>query len=476
VPFARRVPAALAILFVLAAYAFFASGGTFSFRRIPWDQSFYAGLSEGFFNGHLYMANDPDPRLMAMPFPYDYKAREGQVDYLWDASYYNGRYYLYFSPLPALGFYMPYRLLRGAYPRDQLAAALFSAWAFLAAAAFAWRALLLTGRKPRVPWPVWVLVIGFGNVASFLLPEIRIYEVSILAGSALTATWAYALIRYVEKPAFPRVVWMSVWLALSIAARPNLGLLLFVTAIVIWLNAKERRRAFAFATIPLAVTAVAMIAYNVARFGQPFEFGVTYQLTFVPMHGLRVCSLCTLGELARFGNSLMHYLFWAPTIRSEFPFINMQWAYPDPNVSFKMPGSEQVCGVFPLVPLTMLGTFFAVLLALARRRVDAGTRAGMQMMAAAWLTLLGISTCWWIVSRYSLDFMFLMAAATVICVESGLAFLDSIGARMLPLRVAVLVLAVYTIVFGFLFGFAGPADAFKRNYPQMFEKFGGRLK
>lgn len=464
----RRAPTALAILAVLAAYAFFPSGGTFTFRRIPWHQSYYASLSEGFFRGHLYMASEPDPRLMAMPFPYDYKAREGHTEYIWDASYLNGRYYLYFSPVPALTFYMPYRLLRGAYPRDGLAAAVFAAWAFLAAVAFARRALALSGRRLHIPFPLWILLIGFGNVATWLLTEIRIYEVAILAGAALTATWAYALVRYVEQPTIRRAVWMSVWLALAIAARPNVGVLLFVTAAVILLNSKERLRAFAAAAVPLAIVAAAMITYNVARFGRPLEFGETYQLTFVPMEGRAVCRLCTLPELSRFGNNVMHYLFWAPTVRSEFPFVDLQYANPDPKVSFPMPGSEEVAGVAPLVPLTMLGTLLAVLFALRRTRPDNGTRAGMQIMAGAWLILLALSTCWWIVSRYSLDFMFLMTAATVICVESGLTFLDSIGIRLLPLRIAVFALAVYSILMGFMLGFAN--GTFKRLHPEVFER------
>src|SRR5215210_933550 len=120
----------------------------------------------------------------------------------------------------------------------------------------------------------------------------------------MSATWAYALVRYAEHPSIRRAVWMTVWLALSIAARPNLGVLLFMAAYVLWRHARPRLRTFAFATIPLAVTFIAMVWYNAARFGQPFEFGTTYQLTFVPMQGLRVCSLSTPGEVSRFGNSL----------------------------------------------------------------------------------------------------------------------------------------------------------------------------
>jgi hypothetical protein len=252
--------------------------------------------------------------------------------------------------------------------------------------------------------------------------------------------------------------------------------LLFVTAAVIWSTTTDRRRTFAAAAIPLAIVAMAMIAYNVARFRHPFEFGQTYQLTFVPMEGRRVCSLCTLGELSRFANTAMHYLFWTPTIRATFPFVEVPYAQPDPLVSFPMPGAEQVIGIAPLVPLTMLGTFFAVLLLLARNRADTGTRAGMQVMGAAWIVFFGISTCWWIVSRYSMDFMVLMTVASVICIESGLTFLESIGVRLLPLRVVVLALACYSILIGFMLGFRGPNGAFERNHPELFQKISRALR
>jgi hypothetical protein len=471
----RHVPAAVAIVFVLAAYAFFAGGGSFNFPRTQWGDTYYSALSEGFFHGHLYTMLPVDPRLMALPFPYDMKAREG-IDYIWDASYLNGHYYLYYSPLPALVFYMPYRLLRGGYPRDQLAAAVFAAWAFLAAVAFTRRALALTGRSPQIPFPLWILLIGFGNIAAFLLMDVRVYEVAILAGTAMTATWAYALVRWSEAPSIRRAVWMSVWLALAIAARPNLGVLLFVTATVIVTTTKERRRTLIAAAMPLAIVGAAMIGYNLARFGRPLEFGQTYQLTFVPMHGRAVCSLCSLGDLSRFINTVIHYLFWAPSIRANFPFVELHYADPDPLTSFPMPGSEQVVGVAPLVPLTMLGALFAVLLLLRRDRNDTGTRAGMQIMSAAWLVLFAISTCWWIVSRYSMDWMVLMTISSVVCIEAGLAFLQSIGVRILPLRVVVFALACYSIAMGFMLGFRGPNGAFERNHPELFQKITKALR
>ena len=474
-----RLPEALAIAAVLAAYAFFGGGASFDFRRISWQDSYYASLSEGFFRGHLYMAHEPNPKLAAVSYPYDPKIREG-IDYLWDTSYFNGHYYLYFSPLPAVGFYMPYRLLRGGYPRDALAATVFSAWAFMAAVMFLRRALALRGKPLRIPLPLWILLAGFGNVVVFLLIDIRTYEVAIMCAMAMSATWAYALLRFAEAPSRGRALWVGVWLALALAARPNLGVLLFVTAYAIWRAERRSPRGWrggVLAAVPLAITGVLLVAYNLARFGRPLEFGVTYQLTFVPMAGRAVCSLCNLAELSRFGDSMIHYLFWPLVIRSQLPFTSIQFANPDPATSFPMPGSEQIVGIFPLVPLTMLGALFAALLALRRGAAyDAGTHTALQLMAASWLILIGLATCWWLVSRYSLDFMMLMAVATAVCIEEGLAFLAAAGIRVLPLRVLSIALACYTVIISFLLGFAGPYDQFKDKHKAVYERITRALK
>src|SRR5688500_18608042 len=180
------VPAA--ILFVLFVYLFFATYGQFAFKSRPWyllggrpGDAYYAALAEGFRQGQLSMAHVPTPSLMEMPNPWDYELRKSNnVPYLWDASYFNGKYYLYFTPLPALLIYMPVRLLYGLYPSDQLAAAVFAAWAFLFAMLFVRRALATTAR--HVPLPLWILLIGLGNVVPFIMVFSRTYEVAALCG------------------------------------------------------------------------------------------------------------------------------------------------------------------------------------------------------------------------------------------------------------------------------------------------------
>jgi len=287
---------------------------------------------------------------------------------------------------------------------------------------------------------------------------------------AMTAMWALALLRFNESPTLGRAMWLTLWLALSIAARPNLGVLLFVTAFVI-LRRKPPMKIIAASLAPLAIVAIAMLWYNAARFGDPLEFGVRYQLTHVDMAGKKVCSLCSFPELSRFANNIGHYLFWPLQVRSTFPFFDAMPARLDPAVSWPTPGNmtEQIIGIAPLAPLMILGTFIAFLLAL--RPGPKGV--ALQVMAGAWLIVFGLSSCWWIVARYSLDFMLLMSAASALCIETALTRLRATTIRFAPIRAAVAALACYSILTGILLGFVGPGDAFQRANPAVFGRVAG---
>jgi len=445
---ASRWTSAAAVVMVLAAYVWFGSGGTWSFRRVPWQRAegmgfterYYAGLAEGFLRGRLSLPNEPDARWQQVTNAYDFDARgrHGLSWEMWDASLYRGKFYLYFSPLPVVLFYVPFRLLAGAYPPDSLAATLFVSWAFLVCVAFARRALPGT----RVPFAVWVLLIGLGNVVPLMLRSVRAYEVAAAAGMAMTASFAYALLRWTETGATRYAVWMGVWLGLAIATRPNLAVLLLVALYVVW----KRWRAAAMALIPLAVIGIALAAYNYARFDHPLELGMTYQISYAPMWRVPPCSLCSVPEAVRFVNNSVHYVFWAPGFVSEFPYARLQPHALDPGVSFAG-GAEAVGGVAALNPLVLIGSAIALVLALRR---GAAPNAAGRVMAGAWIVLFGLATCRWVTARYALDFMMLMTAATAVCVELGLAML--VDVRMRVLVVFVSVTAAYSIAVGVLLG------------------------
>lgn len=432
-----------AVLVVLAAYVYIGSGRTWAFRRVSWERTpqshfterYYAALAEGFLRGRLDMPYPVDARWKNVTNAYDFAARDkqGLAWEMWDASFYDGKFYLYFSPVPVLLFYLPFRLIAGGYPSDALAATFFASWSFLMAVAFARRAL--AGRKLQVPFPLWVLMIGIANVVPYTLRHVRAYEVAVAAGMAMTATFAYALLRWTDAPSVRRAMWITVWLGLAIATRPNLAVLLAVMPFVF----RKHLRMAVFALLPLAAILGALAAYNYARFGSALELGMTYQISYAPMWRAAPCSLCSASEAIRFVNGVVHYGFWAPSFTSAFPYVVLQKHALDPAISYAG-GAEEVLGVVALNPLTLVATLIVIALPLRR-----GVRA---VMASAWLILFGLATCRWITARYALDFMMLMTAATAAGVEEVLSLAPSFRARA-----AVTVIAMYAITVGWLLGF-----------------------
>ena len=118
----------------------------------------------------------------------------------------------------------------------------------------------------------------------------------------------------------------------------------------------------------------------------------------------------------------------------------------------------------------MVGTALALFFAFAwRDPLDARVRAAMIVVAAAWVVLAALSTCWWIVARYSLDFVLLMAGASIVLTEHALGMLPR---RFVP-RLLVVALAVYSVATGLLLGFIGPVGAFKDANPALIRRLGG---
>jgi hypothetical protein len=305
-------------------------------------------------------------------------------------------------------------------------------------------------------------MIGLGNLVPFILAYCRTYEIAALCGMAMTATWAWALLRFLESPTTARLVWSMIWLGLAIAARPNLGVVLVIGIGAAFLV--SRGRALVVGMIPLVVIGAALLLYNYARFQDPLEFGHAYQLTTVPMAEHRVCGVRNFDELLRLLHHGSLYVFAPPVIGGEFPFVDLATHRLDPAVSFRGE-SEEVGGLAPLVPLAMIGTLFALGLGIRgapEARTTPGGTAAMLVLAAGWLALLGVSTCWFASARYEADFLLLISMGAVVCVERGLALCSR------RLRIAAIALACATILLGILLGFEGTGGELEKRNPEVF--------
>lgn len=475
----RSLPNALAIAIVLTAYAFFGSDGTFEFRRVSghaeydrergyFGRGYYPNLTEGFVRFHLSMAETPHPRLVALRDPWNPEER-GRADAwgLWDASYYRGKYYMYWTAVPVFLLYIPFRLVARGYPSEGLAATFFAAWAFIAAVLFIRRAL--AGRKPQMPMPLWILLLGLGNFIPFVLVFARTYEVANLAGTAMSATWAWALLRFLQSGERRHAFWMGLWLGLAVAARPNAGVLVLPAAAAFFAMEKsERWRAARAALLPFATISLLLIAYNVARFGEPFEFGTKYQITIVSMLDRKVCGLCTASEVARFANNVVQYLAAPVGVWSQFPFAVAYNAQLDPATMFPA-ATEQTAGVGAMIPLTIVGSLAALLLVALRERVDPATRAAILVIVGGWLVMLGLSACWFIVARYTLDFALLMMMGSVVCIDTALERISGLVRRPALLKGVVMVLACYSMLLGLALGLEGKDGAFRKQNPKVYQ-------
>ena len=75
----------------------------------------YKNLAHALAKGKVSLDLEVNPKLLALPNPYDTHYRDANViryqEYFWDYAFYNGKYYSYFGVVPCLLTYLPYYAL-----------------------------------------------------------------------------------------------------------------------------------------------------------------------------------------------------------------------------------------------------------------------------------------------------------------------------------------------------------------------------
>lgn len=274
----------------------------------------YEYLVDGFRKGQASLSVEPAPELLRLPDPYD-PARNGPWR-LWDASLYRGKFYLYFGPTPALVM-LPWRVLTGHHLPQRLAVALFGA------AGMAALALLIAGVRRRHFPGLGPLAAGgillVALCASWLPVTIRrpdVWELPLVCACACLWWALYFLWRSLEAEAGGRwALAAGAAVALMLGSRPTC---LFAGAAVLLCLFDARRptdRRLPLAAAVAAAGGLALLAYNAARFGNPLEFGQSYQLWGADERQVRHFSLA----YAPYNAWL--YLLALPDLSPYFPFV-----------------------------------------------------------------------------------------------------------------------------------------------------------
>ncbi|HEV3255774.1 MAG TPA: hypothetical protein VG013_02725, partial [Gemmataceae bacterium] len=323
--------------------------------------AYYDLLADAFLHGRTALPLRPDPKLLSLPDPYD--PEQNREYRLHDALLYQGRYYLYWGPAPAL-IVAPIKALWRTQIGDQYL--VFAATAgMLAVTAF-----LLTALRrrlfPALPWWVHVpglLAVGLGHPIPLVLARAAIYEAAIataqffLLGGLFWAFTALSGNRCVPwRLAAAGVCW-----TLALCSRLSLALAVAVlTVLVAWrlyrLRGGSGRFGKDFAiplgllAVPLLAGAAALAAYNHVRFGSWYEFGMRYQLAGYNIHAVTATGVGAFaGRFALPGL----YAYWVHpfAVTGRYPFVAMSQAI---FRSAPVPG-EAVAGALWALPYLWLG-------------------------------------------------------------------------------------------------------------------------
>ena len=353
-----------------------------------WDRAnawhHYQYLVDGFLSGHTYLSVTPAKELLALPDPRD--PAQNLRYRLWDASLYEGRYYLYYGPTPALLLMLPWKVITG-YPLPQrLATGLF------ACAGFAALSLLLAGIRRRyfpsaTPRQLFFAILLAGQVSwlPVILRRPAFWELPIVSAAALLWGGLYFLWRYFSGAHRTRwAVAAGCALAFTVGARPTYVFTAgFIALLFAWPPDRARtlrgwlRRLLPVA-VPVAAGVTGLLAYNYLRFGHPLEFGQRFSLWGIDEREVHHFSVSYLPF------NTWIYLFSLPEISPYFPFLRTVWPGELPAGYV---ATEEMPGLLFALPVHLLGAI-AVFHAWRQRHETGGEAFRLTLSAGAGASLL----------------------------------------------------------------------------------------
>lgn len=451
----------------IAIYAFwYCSAGLFPV--FPPVDNTYIDLGESFLHGQLSLLEKPDPRLATLSNPYDPAQRN--IPYHWDASYYQGKYYLYWGPVPALAFAALEGVIHIRPPGSLIVIICYVGLSiiFLAILFQIWYRFFPS--TPNFSPGLFVLV-GFINLPFiFLLGRPVIYETSVIAGQFFLLLGLLSWIIYTTNT--DKFIWLFAaglnW-GLAIGSRYNLAIsvMVYVTFACIQIihvnKGYQIWRKFALLLVPLALCIIGLGVYNFARFSNPLETGFTYQLSIPEAYS-------DYYSMSYLPSNFYIYFFYPMTTLAKFPFVLS-------TLPVGKQFDEIVAGLFPAAPNVNLLLLAIPLLIFTKTSIGAHKNISIDksfkpliaMIALAGLgQLLFLFMFFYVAMRYIADFYLPLTL--------GLAILawwtDALLCTKFPLRIIfwliVIGLIFWTAGIGFFGGFDIPPQTFRVSNPTLY--------
>ena len=477
----------IALFAVFNFYLWIITIGSYKFDFVNFGTPSYISyhhLTEALLQGKVNLPQEPHPELAKLTDPYN---PDQNAPYRWhDATYYKGKYYLYFGPTPVYLFYFPYKLLTKHNLPCNFATFFFDFGAFI------WATLLLLYLQKRYfsNTPKWMVItsialLGLTNLGPIFLDPygigVSVYYVSCAAAMFFQLGAMFFLCRALEKPIphFSMLAIGGLFLALSFGCRPNLILdsviLLIIFIKIIKDNLKSnlffKLKVAFYLFVPFTFFLIVLGIYNYLRFENPFEFGFKYQLVYSRAHFLNLKSL--------FPNIYI-YLFRSVMLDKDFPFFHMggpeipRFLRPPPFYN-----AEDISGMITGTPFLILPFLYWFFTFLSSKKLP--PFEVFKFFEVKMLSLVAIINFTFIMMlancnlRYSCDFRTLFI---LIACLSWFYFHSLIKKRSVRFffSTTAITLATISILCGMAFGITGFRNVYKENKPEEFAKLASLFK
>ena len=195
--------------------------------RFDWfheQNGYYNYLGRAFAHGHLELAIKPSAQLLAAPNPWDPAVDDSYK--MQDMALFNGRYYLYHGPGPAVMLFTPWLLITGHDLPERFALFLLCFGGFLFSCGVLIRWLALAGAKTEPPLlALMLLALGLCQSAPYLLSRVWVYEIAIAGGYFCISGALFFLALGIKSGRSSYWLGASGFLfGLAVSCRPHLGL------------------------------------------------------------------------------------------------------------------------------------------------------------------------------------------------------------------------------------------------------------
>jgi len=355
------------VALVLVVYVWVVSAGTWTTWHSP--SKYYADLARGFLSGSLHLASHPDPELLKLPNPYDFHTW-GMIPVLLDASLYQGEYYLYWGPTPALILVL-FSPLIGDRVGDIAITFGFIMGVFLLLYILC---LVIWDRffrdLPRSILLLSILFLGLAGPMTFALENkvsARVYEAAI-AGGQFFLIGGFLLLLFVLRRAPVSILGLmlvGVLWALAIASRlilalPIAGLVIMGMLRMYHFYTKDWKailQRLVVLGVPLGLAFIGLGWYNWARFGSITETGLYYQLAGTDLkHYYK--ELLMPGFVLQ---NIYNYFLLSFHTETAFPFIHSVLGLRAPIFSwYSFPSvynAQHVTGLVYMAPFSIFALF-----------------------------------------------------------------------------------------------------------------------